>query len=627
MARKTYYLENDFGLTEADSQKMVRDKVTSLGEAQRLFPKFYQRMKSKGPAFLGRPLTDDEFMRLSWFDGSWGEAKYQGQGGGQPIETGYLSSNNHISVPDGTFYTAIPTEFSSGEYEMQGPGYTEAGNDSINSKLAIWHENWLGHPEKRNGLVSGSWGFDGNLGYVEGTCMANFRVDGRQDATDAIRRSRFEQNLVMSWKPGEVTDTARVYAENSRTNGIVLFGPTPTKLGNITAFSCVRAGLSLWGAWGGTISADLLSSDNCGAMLEMVPFNGEAGGTMWLSAIKNETMVATSGRTWRGQCIGILRGQYLLRVGVISGAVKGGRLPALFVVDDTMVNGNPQGNYLEFAVKGFNYDYLVHDIRRGAAYPGLGDYRSGKVEYDAATGEMVRMGKQVTPIYGAAKYRVAHRVGSLAPIDIRESANPAPYRHIISGPPAFADTIYLDDAPTVQCQWVLGTPGAWSACSNGQQTRTTPYVSSVPGCTPSDPKPADRIETQACSTTPPPSGGLIASFDNYANTDPNRSVPVAWKGVKRIRFTNLKVNSAPNFQRLAYRDAADTAGLRVTTSGLWRTPTGQNCQQNPAAFNPGTYATAEIILPTPQDFAFFLANRSNGTAWLFSADRIEVLTT
>lgn len=625
MARKTYYLESEFGLTDADSMKTVGDKALGgITEARSLFPSMYRRMTTKGPAFLGRPLTDAEFLRLSWFDASWGQAKYAGQGGGQPIETGYLSSNNHISVPDGTFYTTIPTEFSSGEYEMQGPGYTEAGNDSINSKLTTWHENWLGHPEQRHGLVSGSWGFQGNLGYVEGTCMVNFRVDGRQDATDAIRRSRFEQNLVMSWKPGEVTDTARVFAENSRTNGIVLFGPTPTKLGNISAFQCVKAGLSIWGGWGGTISADLLSSDNCGAMLEFVPFNGEAGGTMWLDAIKNETMVATEGRTWRGQCIGILRGQYLLRIGVISGAVKGGRLPALFIVDDAISGDRAQGNYLEFGIKGMNYDYLVHDIRRGMAYPGLGDYRSGKVEYDAATGEMVRMGKQMTPVYGVAKYRVAHTPGSLAPIDIRTSANPAPYRHIIAGPPAFQETIYLDAPPSVTCEWVLGAPGAWSDCVNGQQTRTTPYVSSVPGCTPTTAKPADRVETQAC--TPPPAGGVIAVLNNYSNTDPNRSVPVIWKGVKRIRFTNLRVDSVPNFQRIAYRDAADTAGLRVDGTGRWKSPLGPNCTQSPAAFVPGTYPTAEIILPIATDFAFFLANRSNGAAWLFSADRIEVLT-
>jgi len=240
------------------------------------------------------------------------------------------------------------------------------------------------------------------------------------------------------------------------------------------------------------------------------------------------------------------------------------------------------------------------------------------------------MGKPVTPVTGAARYRVAHRVGSTAPVDIRASVNPTPYRHVISGPPAFAETIYLDDAvappPAPTCQWVLGTPGAWSTCANGQQTRSTPYVSSLAGCTPTDPKPADRIETQACGTTPPPNGSIIATLTNYANNDPNRSVPVSWKGAKRIRFTNLRIVSAPNFQRLAYKDAADTNGLRVTGTGLWRTPDGQMCQQTPANFNVGTYPTAEIVFPTQQDFAFFLTNRSNGSAWLFSADRVEVLT-
>lgn len=507
MPRKTYYLDAEFGLNASKSNRTIGQDM-QLAEAKALFPRMYTRMTTKGPMFLGRPLTDAEFMRLNWFDACWGEAKWQGQGGGQPIETGYLSSNNHIVVPPGTYLTSIPNEYSGGEYEMQGPGYTDVGNDSINTKVAVNHENWLGSPAERHPFVSGSWGVTHNLGYVEGTLWHNFRIDGRQHATAAIIAQKFRSNGLMAWKPGEMTDSGRIWAENFRTRGFQIHQPTPTNLGNLSAFQCVVAGVGFSGSWGGTVNLAVLSSDACGAMFDTFAYNGdEAGGAINFGAIKNETMVATDGRVWRGQCVGYLRTQFCINIGVLSGAVGGGRLPALFIVDDRMTNGTPQGSFLEFRVKGFNYETLLHDVRRGESYGSIGDHQSGRFEYYTAHGEMWHRNARMTPRTGQAKYRVMHRVGGSGPLSMADGA-PA-YREIIAGPPAFPTTTYLGDVvtpppPPPTCTWVLGTPGPWSACVNGQETRTTPYVSSVAGCTPTTAKPADVVETRACTVAPPP---------------------------------------------------------------------------------------------------------------------------
>lgn len=511
MARKTYYLDEAFGLNYTKSQTQIGTDMT-LAEAKTLFPKFYQRMTTKGPMFLGRPLTDAEFLKLYWFDVCWGEALWQGQGGGQPIETGYLSSQNHVVVPAGTYRHAIPAEFSAGEYEMDGTGYTDVNNDSVNTKLEVGHENWLGNPAQRHSLISGSWGVTGNMGYVEGTQFHRFRINGRQDATAAIIAEKFESNGLMHHKPGEVTDSGRIWAENYRTRGFVLYQPTPHNLGNLSAFQCVVSGVGFLGAWGGTTNLALLSSDACGAMFDFIPMNGEAGGCLNIGAIKNETMVASSGRSWRGQCVGYLRGQFLVNIGVVSGAVGGGTLPALFVIDDRLVNGTPQGSYLEFRVKGFNYDSVVHDVRRGHMYKSPGNYQAAKYEYSTADGTMISKGAKVTPVTGQATFRINHVVGS-GPLNTGPTATP--YREIIVAPPAFPSTVYLDAAvtpPPVTCTWVTGAWGAWSACANGTQTRTRTVTSSVAGCTPTDPKPAET-ESQACGTTPPPVTGGIDPAD------------------------------------------------------------------------------------------------------------------
>ena len=505
MPRKTYFLKADFGLGPTKSSRTIGMDM-QLAEAKGMFPRMYQRMTTKGPMFLNRPLTDTEFMALTWFDACWGEAVWQGQGGGQPIETGYLSSSNQVEVPEGTYMQSIPAEFSSGEYNMQGPGYTDVNNDSMNTKLAIYHEGWLGAPDKRHGLVSGTWGVSGSsLGYIEGTRFNNFRMDGRQDASQSIISQKFESYGLMLWKTGEMSDISRIWFENYRTSGMALYQPTPANIGNISAFQCVESGIRFLGSWGGTVNIDLLSSDACGAMFDMVSMNGEAGGCINFGAIKNETMVASQGRSWRGQCVGVLRGQFCVNIGVLSGAVGGGRLPALFVVDDRLTNGTPQGSYLEFRVKGFNYEAVVHDIRRGEAYPSPGDYQSGRFEYNTASGEMYWRNSRMMPRTAQAKYRVNHRVGGSGPLDMGTSA-PA-YREIVVGPPAFSTTVYLNDVvspPAPTCSWVLGQPGPWSECVNGEQTRTTPYISSLAGCTPVEAKPSDLVEKLACTPPPPP---------------------------------------------------------------------------------------------------------------------------
>lgn len=451
MARKVFNLETDFGLNFTKSARTIGQDM-NLAQAQALFPRFYLRMTTRGPMFLGAPLNDSQFMNLSWFDACWGEAVWSGLGGGQNITTGYLNSQNGVIIPWGTYYCTIPAEFSAGEYEGYGTGFTDVGSDAVNTKIAVWHENWNGSPTERHIFVSGSWGVGGNAGYVEGTTFTGIRLDGRHDASTAIINTGFFSSGLRHWKPGEVTSTHRMWAENFRTYGFEFFGSTPSWVGNISAFQCVQSGIGLAGCWGATMNFDLISSDACGSMFEMYPLAGaEQGGTINIGAIKNETMVASAGRSFRGQVIGVLRGQFAVNIGAVSGAVGQGLLPALFVADSRLSNNQLQRGHLKIgSMKGFNYMYILHDIRQGRAFPKLGDYQAQSFEFDSAGTVGNSLAWQtgsvpITPVTGLATFRVNHQVGSLAPINM--APNATPYQEVIVAPPAFNPIVYLNGNP------------------------------------------------------------------------------------------------------------------------------------------------------------------------------------
>lgn len=452
MPRQTYDLQAAFGLDYTKGVRTIGQDM-NLAQAQALFPRMYTRMTTRGPIFKNIPLSDAEFLQLSWFDACWGEAVWQGLGGGQNITTGYLNSQNGVIVPKGYYYQTIPAEFSAGSYYAGGTGFVGtvagSGNDSNNTRFGIWHEQWLGNPTERHNFVSGSWGVGGNSGYVEGTKFYNgWRFDGRQDASTAIINSTFFSTALRHWKPGEVTSIYDAWAENYRTYGFEYFGATPSFMGNISAFQCVQAGLGLAGSWGATMNINVLSSDACGAMFEMYPLAGsEQGGTINIGAIKNETMVASAGRSFRGQVVGVLRGQFAVNIGVLSGAVGGGLLPALFVADSRLSTGQVQRGHLNIgSMKGFNFMHVLHDIRQGRAFPKLGDYQAHSFEFDSAgtVGDSLawRTGASpITPVTGLATFRVNHQVGSLTPINMTPSATP--YQEIIVAPPAFTNIVYL----------------------------------------------------------------------------------------------------------------------------------------------------------------------------------------
>lgn len=229
------------------------------------------------------------------------------------------------------------------------------------------------------------------------------------------------------------------------------------------------------------------------------------------------------------------------------------------------------------------------------------------VNYSSKGGGTVKINGNIA---ASKSYPQADRLGYITHTDTRAfdpiAGNPKFY---FTGPPTWGTT-----PPPTGCTWVLGTPGAWSACVNNSQSRTTPYVSSVAGCTPTTPKPADLVETQACGTIPPPSGNVIGTLTNV-NVGPNgQTLPAAWNGVKKLVIEGFRVSSVGG-----YIITNAQGGVKIGGNGsVYYSVIGVG---NPETYYPSgkvkanTTVDLTIDLGTARDFTHLGRPAGGGQAW------------
>jgi hypothetical protein len=610
MARKTVYIDTEYPeFNHANGSKTLAQ--AGIDGATR-YPDAFRWWTS----ILGQPAAT--FQNFTVASAVLNQAHWEGNGAGFAPGTQSTSRNNVERIPGGVYDINVGITVLQGRFI--GGGTSIGLNGNASTELRYDHARWMDPRSVRAVIVSANWGTNT---YLESAYISDVRVNGRgpnwKDAS-------YDQHGICLQIMGETAAIGRVYVESCNGHGVWVNGAGPGRVEHLTTFDNALAGLYATSEKSGGTNGNSLG------FLEIQHISGDNNGWvvltrngphMGIGYLKNEDgLSAQRGRPKKGQVSIEAHGWVNINVQNLTDAIHGASGPTIVVNSTANKSRLSVQHYVQASNNGSvdeGRSALVMDLRTKQAWRPT-NQNAG--EYAVMDFRWVGHGNASSFTCSEPGETIAHNFSTRPGL----ATTYAGYNYA-AGTPVWdptGGTTAPPPAPT--CQWVMGTPGAWSTCANGQQTRSTPYVSSLAGCTPTDPKPADRIETQACGTTPPPNGSIIATLTNYTNNDPNRSVPVSWKGAKRIRFTNLRVVSAPNFQRLAYKDAADTNGLRVTGTGLWRTPDGQMCQQTPANFNAGTYPTAEIVFPTPQDFAFFLTNRSNGSAWLFSADRVEVLT-
>jgi hypothetical protein len=507
--RRPYDLEKEFGLNFLQGMMQVKNIYADTVAAKAKYPYFWKVRAAKGYRW-------GSFMALSAYDAAHGEGVYNGQGNEGPSAP--LNSHNHILVPTGRYYQTITADMRGTELEGLGTGYVgNDGRNSVNTELVVWHEFWQGDPMERHNMQSSVWNMGkGNTYYSEGSKIENIAFQGRQNE---FLNDKFNSTGLRLWYPGEVFDIDRLYLRNYRTAGIEVFGATPLNAGNISVFDNVVAGVIFYSS-GATVAWGMLSGDDNGAMFKTAHgYNDTGGGLIHFDAIKDETGVASADRCTRYQIVGYLEGQFGVDIGVISGYGNAAFIDAAFVID-TRANPSsgypPQNGSLKVgAMRARHYKNMIMQIPGGTggltghSFPSQGDYFMDGFTWSSYGGGTFNWGVKEIPVNKVAHSCTARTMGAA-------TAYPTgctPYREIADGPPRKATITYLDQItggtiPPPTCSWVLGTPGPWlpEPCTSGNQTQTTAYVSSVPGCIPAGTQ-APQVLTRACPTTPPPPTG------------------------------------------------------------------------------------------------------------------------
>lgn len=262
-----------------------------------------------------------------------------------------------------------------------------------------------------------------------------------------------------------------------------------------------------------------------------------------------------------------LKGRNYLK-GFVNMAEANVNVDSLIVLDRTLTNGQSDDNHIDVDFGMWNTEANFLHETNGNVYGNPGFiYGSANFFYHSFGSNVVAQvnRKDVTPRPGIVGYK--SRLGGQRWNDTTKQWEP-PFNHSL-GTPAFTYISGEVIPPPTGCTWVLGTPGNWTSCVNGSQTRTTPYISSVVGCVPTTVKPPDLVETRQCTISSPVftttfsgtgpnlvatvgsniSPGISWSLGSFLNgsitTNNNTHYPWRAGSASRVVFKGITFKSAP----------------------------------------------------------------------------------
>ncbi len=488
--------------------------------------------------------NDAKFLKLRVFSAAFMDAMWKTSAFGLAAQQ--LISVANLLLPKGKWLNNIECVLPYGKVMGQGTFMWYPGNDS--TQISMDSPGWLGGLSRPTGVnvpirasfVSPTYGQSSFVAaYHESFEFENVRLTG--DAPGWMDPSYRAYGLYV-YDSGETGVVRKVYAEHFNTAGFAFERGTPATADLLTVFNCNFTGIHLLGTALATLNFGTVSSDDCPSLFDMEAYNGrEAGGVLNVSCTKQETGVTSEERgPWKGSIVANLRGQFAANFGAISYACAAVSTNTMFFVDPRLVSGVMQNSVLNVgAAKGFNYDLTVQDAANKKGWRGPGSYSGMQLFYSAAGGgycEINRKAATQITVNSPSRLGFFRGVGTF---------------DYVNGTPAYSFTGTGSTsggggtAPTAS--WVLGTPGAWSSCVAGSQTRSTPYVSSVQGVTPASPKPADVVETQSC-TVNPPSGATSQTINSATSAT---KVLCSLPSVRKITFTGLRITAGTSLSAFA----------------------------------------------------------------------------
>ncbi len=611
MARRTYVLSQDYADCKHENGWKKLSDLGTLAQNQAKYPLAWRYASE---VLLPPGGADSWFQALKVVSAAAIDGVWQGHGAG--FSAGIpCTSFNKIVLPAGQFGVPAPVPLGYGGVIGQGVNSaTNNGNDTTH--LVYDHAGWI-DPDPIRAIVRSVNSKNTGVTYLEGATLDMVRLDGQ---ASGWRNSSYTQHGFYVKGMGEGTTIGRVYAHDNNNHGGYILGAGPGRVLDLSSFDNNQAGLRVEGVNSlGGIDIGRLSTDNNG-----YSFQGIACGAVSLRHLKCETGLSNQrGKPFKAQAPILLSGWSDINVDILTFATSG-VVDAVVHIDNTVNNGKIEIRSL----RGAGYQNLVIDHRLGKRF-----YMGGHYSDIGVVGRFSGTSSNVSAHDPATTSTTMVAVPSL-PISSNKDrlgivTSAAQYDYM-GWLPKWDDTggqAPPVDPPPQTCSWVLGTPGAWGACVNGQETRTTPYVSSVAGCTPADPKPADVVETRACTTNPPPTGGAVHTLNNVVVTSPTDSRPVTAFTFKRVVMTDVTFTDAPNYQSLCVQAGGGNKGVIALPVGRFRSPVANEmATQTPATVAAGVkYAKVELSFTQPITTDRLFAYSGAGSALRMTAARVEFL--
>lgn len=625
-------------LTHADGQKTLNQKwVVEGGQTiayvkANIIPELFARYNGLG-------WTDNEVMAMTLLPAYWNDWVIKGLGGGQPI-TGVITSNNGVEVPAGVYLVNYPCITDGGEYIGQGTGFAGSvgGTVSMNTNLVYDRAGWIGGLggthldgtytsggqtinivfDQANLIQTTTWQvLSGGRSYTESGYIDGFRLTG--DNGSWYNTGQRRSNGMGMFDLGETYKIGRIFAETFNGSGVVLVRSTPATIDCLSSFQNAWSGIELVGSELNTININTLSGDDNPCMVGMSAGYGRgAGGVLNVNFTKSESGKRTPNK---GQ---ILLWQRDPSYGLINFSDAQCDMNNLFLDALIVLKNNTAaaGQVVHAQVRGWNCRTLVHDVTGGLRWAAQ-SYRPERITYSFRNG-VARLQDECTgDAIPSSTVNANDRLGLVANNGVFDYVAGTPVYSITGGvtPPP----------PPPSCSWVVGPWQAWSACSNGTQTRTRSVTSSVVGCTPTDPMPPTS-ESQSCGA-PPPTPAALFTRSPFNNASASTSIDIPdVVGVKRIVLTNVTFNQASfSYQRLLV-EAGGSQGLRAVpqnqsgTLCKFRVPGGTAyAASNVTDIAVNTlYPSLVLTLPTAITVDRLLGLPGTGSALLLTCDRIDL---
>lgn len=518
MPRKTYYVAQEFPeMNHANGRKTIGELNPSLDYNKERYPECYRWWKDT----LGQ--SDANFLKMTVASAVLNQCHWAGNGSGFGPGVSSTSRNNVEQIPGGEYLVNVGITVLQGRFIGGGTSIGLGGNAA--TQLIYDHDRWMDPRPIRAVIISGNWG---TYQYLESCYISDVRVTG--NAPHWLDTSYTQHGIALRMF-GETAVLDRVYVETCNGHGVWINGAGPGKVVHLTTFDNNLAGLYVSNATDGSVNGNSLGKlqvDHVSGDNNAWVVLNRSGGSMLIGYLKNEDgLSAQRGRPKKDQVSYEGHGWINTVILSIDDAVKGASGPTVVLNSTANKSMFTVMHYASVAANNSPNEgrsALIADVRAKKAWRAAKqdeqDLRVMKIEWTGfgtmsslvCSEPMVEIPFNGTTRLGIASSYAGYDYAAATPVwDPTGGTAPPP-------PP-----------PPPTCTWVLGTPGPWGACVNGQETRTTPYVSSVAGCTPSTPKPSDVVETRACTVTPPPpTGSGIDPNDVLVVTNSADSRTAAW---------------------------------------------------------------------------------------------------